>query len=273
MCWLPKLFGKKVVVTIHGLDYQRVKWGAIASFYIKLGEKNAARFADEVIVLSEHMKEYFRTAYGRETHFIPNGVNRPVLRDAKLMKEKYELEKDGYILFLGRIVPEKGLQRLLRTFKEVKTGRKLVIAGGSADTDRKFWNELRETAREDPRILFTGFVQGQLLDELYSNAYFCVFPSDLEGMSLSLLEAMSYGNSCVVSDIPEFVEVVEDHALIFQRAGADDFRRKMQMLCDDEALVKDYREGVSDFVCKKYKWDDVVVETLRLYRKVLGLRL
>ena len=167
------------------------------------------KYADEIIVLSKGAQKYFMETYGRETHFIPNGVNRPEVREAKLITDHFGLEKDSYILFLGRLVPEKGIRYLVEAFKNVKTDKKLVIAGGSSDTD-SFMEELKELAKGDDRILFTGFVQGAMLDELYSNAYVYTLPSDLEGMPLSLLEAMSYGNCCLVSDIPECAEVVED---------------------------------------------------------------
>ena len=212
--WLPKMFGKRVVVTIHGIDWQREKWqSGLGSKFIHQGEKNAAKYADEVIVLSKGVQDYFKETYDRETHFIPNGVNRPQIREAKLITDHFGLEKDSYILFLGRLVPEKGIRYLVEAFKNVKTDKKLVIAGGSSDTD-SFMEELKELAKGDDRILFTGFVQGAMLDELYSNAYIYTLPSDLEGMPLSLLEAMSYGNCCLVSDIPECAEVVEDKALI-----------------------------------------------------------
>ena len=120
------------------------------------------KFADEIIVLWEGVQKYFMDTYGRETKFIPNGVNRPVLRNAELIKEKFDLEKDGYLLFLGRLVPEKGFRYLIEAFKQVKTDKKLVIAGGSSDTD-EFANELKELAKNDSRIIFTGFVQGQML--------------------------------------------------------------------------------------------------------------
>lgn len=206
------MFGKRVVVTIHGIDWQREKWqSGLGSKFIHQGEKNAAKYADEVIVLSKGVQDYFNETYGRETHFIPNGVNRPQIREAKLITDHFGLEKDSYILFLGRLVPEKGIRYLVEAFKNVKTDKKLVIAGGSSDTD-SFMEELKELAKGDDRILFTGFVQGAMLDELYSNAYIYTLPSDLEGMPLSLLEAMSYGNCCLVSDIPECAEVVEDNA-------------------------------------------------------------
>ena len=200
-------------LTSAGIDWQREKWqSGLGSKFIHQGEKNAAKYADEVIVLSKGVQDYFKETYGRETHFIPNGVNRPQIREASLITDKFGLKKDSYILFLGRLVPEKGIRYLVEAFKNVKTDKNLVIAGGSSDTDT-FMAELKELAKGDDRILFTGFVQGAMLDELYSNAYIYTLPSDLEGMPLSLLEAMSYGNCCLVSDIPECAEVVEDKAL------------------------------------------------------------
>ncbi|MBS6935614.1 MAG: glycosyltransferase family 4 protein [Clostridium sp.] len=265
MLWLPKLFGKKCIATIHGLDHQRAKWGKFASTYIMLGEKCAAKFADEIIVLSEGVRQYFQDQYHRETRFIPNGVNRPTLRDAQMIKERYGLEKDEYILFLGRLVPEKGIQYLIQAFRQVHTNKKLVIAGGSSDTD-EFANELKELASGDERIIFTGFVQGQLLDELYSNAYLYTLPSDLEGMPLSLLEAMSYGNCCLVSDIAECTEVVEDQALLFKKSDTEDLREKLQWSVNHADKVKEYKDKAANFICNKYSWDDVAERTLKLYQ-------
>ena len=266
-CWIPKLFGKRVINTIHGLDWDREKWrGSVASKFIRGGEKNAVKYADEIIVLSKGVQKYFMETYGRETHFIPNGVNRPEVREAKLITDHLGLEKDSYILFLGRLVPEKGIRYLVEAFKNVKTDKKLVIAGGSSDTD-SFMEKLKELAKGDDRILFTGFVQGAMLDELYSNAYIYTLPSDLEGMPLSLLEAMSYGNCCLVSDIPECAEVVEDKALIFKKSDVEDLREKLQDACDHPEMVMKMKNQAADFICEKYNWDEVVKETMKLYRR------
>ena len=265
MLWLPKLFKKRCIATIHGLDWQRAKWGGFATKYIKFGEKVAVKYADEIIVLSKGVQDYFLKTYGRNTVFIPNGVNKPIVTEANLVKRKWGLEKDSYLLFLGRLVPEKGVQYLIEAFQKVQTDKKLVIAGGSSDTE-EFMKQLKKMSQNDNRIIFTGFVQGEMLDELYSNAYLYILPSDLEGMPLSLLEAMSYGNCCLTSDIAECTEVVEDRAIVFKKSNIKDLREKLQIICDDENLVQGYKDKAADFICKKYSWDDVVKRTLALYR-------
>lgn len=265
MLWLPKLFGKRCVATIHGLDHQREKWNKLASTYIMLGEKCAVKFADEIIVLSESVQNYFEDIYGRKTRFIPNGVKKIEIKSAGLITEKYGLTKDSYILFLGRLVPEKGIRYLIEAFKDVQTDKKLIIAGGSSDTD-EFANELKELAKGDERIIFTGFVQGQELEELYSNAYIYTLPSDLEGMPLSLLEAMSYGNCCIVSNISECTEVVEDKAMIFKKSDVSDLKIRLEEACNQSEMVKVLKNQATEFICSKYNWDKIVQETLNLYR-------
>ena len=265
MLWLPKIFGKRCVATIHGLDHRRAKWGRFARAYIMLGEKCAMRFADEVIVLSCGVQEYFRDTYGRETVLIPNGVTRPENREAEEITEAYGLKKDDYILFLGRLVPEKGITYLIDAFKAVQTSKKLVIAGGSSDTEA-FARELKEQAAGDERILFTGFVQGRILEELYSNAYIYTLPSDLEGMPLSLLEAMSYGNCCVTSDIEECAAVTEDYGLTFPGGDVRKLAEVLQSLCDSPETVARFKSRSAEFITAKYSWDDVTKKTLELYQ-------
>lgn len=267
MLWLPKLFGKKVVATIHGLDWQRAKWGNFASRVLKLGEKMAAKHADEVIVLSQSMQEYFRKEYGRETVFIPNGINKPELVPAEEITEKWGLRKDEYILFLARIVPEKGVHYLIEAFSQIQTDKKLVIAGGSSHSN-EYANQITEMAQHDPRVVLTHFVQGRKLEELYSNAYCFVLPSDVEGMAISLLEAMSYGNCCIVSNIPENMEVVGEYALSFEKGNVASLKQTLEMVISNTELVNQYKSESQSYICGRYDWDAVAEKTLQLYEKV-----
>lgn len=258
--FIPKLFKKKVVVTVHGLDWMRGKWGRFASWYIKCGEKNAVRFADDIIVLSHSMQDYFKNQYGRNTTYIPNGVNKPQILEANEITDKWGLEKDSYVLFLGRLVPEKGVHYLIEAFKGIEN-KKLVIVGEGSDS-KEYEDDLKKTANN---VIFTGFQDGRVLEELYSNAYLYCLPSDVEGMPLSLLEAMSYGNCCLTSDIAECTEVVEDKAVVFRKGNIDDLREKLKMLCENTEIVQKYKDEARKYILDKYNWDHVLYKTLNLY--------
>ncbi len=267
MMWIIKWFSnKKIIATIHGLDWQRAKWGGFATKYIKFGEKMAVKYADEIIVLSENVKKYFKDNYNRKTVFIPNGVNKPDIIDTNVISRKYDLKKDDYVLYLGRIVPEKGIHYLIEAFSKIKTNKKLVIAGGASDTD-SYYSEIKEMAKKDDRIILTGFVQGEELQELFSNAYIYCLPSDLEGMPLSLLEAMSYSNCCLTSNIDECSEVLEDKGVTFEKGNINDLSEKLNDLIKNKNKVKEYKENAQEFILNKYNWDDVTDKTLNLYKK------
>ena len=261
--------GIRTVATIHGLDWQRAKWGRFASTYLKFGERTAAKCADEVIVLSQNMQEYFKNTYGRDTRFIPNGIERKQPVAAQEITNKYGLHKDDYMLFLGRIVPEKGVHYLIEAFRRLDTDKKLVIAGGSSDS-AEYYEQIKQMAAQDPRIILTGFVQGRMLQELYSNAYIYVLPSDLEGMPMSLLEAMSYGNCCLTSDIAECTEVVGDKAASFAHGSADALCEALRDLIQHPQKVQEYKDQAADFITGKFSWDSVVDQTLALYEGKKG---
>lgn len=263
MLWIPHIFRKRKIVTIHGLDWQRSKWGGFATKYIKFGEKCAVKYADEIIVLSKGVKEYFKDTYNRETVFIPNGVNKPEIKEAKIITKKYGLKKDDYILFLARIVPEKGLDYLIDAYSELKTDKKLVIAGGASHTN-DYLEHIKDKVKNNENIIMTGFVQGEELDELYSNCYLYCLPSDIEGMPISLLEAMSYGCNCLVSDIEENTQVVEKYATTFKKSDIKDLKKQLEKCI--KGTNRKEAKVLQEYILKKYDWDDVVKKTEKLYR-------
>lgn len=267
LLWLPKLLGTRCVVTIHGLDWQRAKWGGFATKTILMGERIAARYADEIIVLSKNVQTYFRETYGRETHYIPNGIDRPAYRAPKEIKEIYGLTGRDYIMTLSRVVPEKGIHYLIEAYKGVQTDKRLVIVGGPGGAGN-YYEEIAQMAAEDPRIIMTGFCGGTRLEEFLSNMYLFCLPSDLEGMSISLLEAMSYGQACLVSDIDENTEVTGTdgaHAATFRKGDVEDLRRVLQDLVDHEDKVLAQRETAQDYICSKYSWDTMTEGNAALY--------
>ena len=272
-CNFLKKFGKigskkrskmpKIIVTIHGLDWQRDKWGGFATKVLLRGEKQAVKYADEIIVLSKNNQKYFMNRYNKKTIFIPNGANLPNLAEANIIKEKWNLENNNYILFLARIVPEKGLHYLVEAWKqallEIKTSKKLVIAGDSSHTN-DYLKEIDFMCANDDSIIRTGFVSGKVLEELYSNAYLYVLPSDIEGMPMSLLEALSYGNRCLVSDIPENMDIINENCFSFKKANVADLKEKLVYI-----LRYNYLERCKSYI--KYQWEEVVDKTIEVYEE------
>jgi len=262
MLIIPHIFGIKTVVTVHGLNYKTPKWNGFGAKYIKFGEKIVAKYADEVIVLSQEIENYIMREYGRKTNYIPNGVTLSQIRKPQVIKYKYGLNKNEYILFLSRIVPGKGLEHLIEAYSRIDTNKKLVIAGGSSYAN-DFYNKISAMAEKDNRVIFTGFVHGEVLDELYSNAFLFVFPSEAEGMPMCLLEAMSYNCKCLVSDIPENVEVVKQYAKTFKVGDVESLKQSIEEML----LVNGNNEiETREYIRKKYNWDNMVNWTKELYK-------
>ncbi len=267
-CWLPRLLGKKVVVTIHGLDHMRQKWGIFASAYIMQGERAAVRHANSIIVLSKGVQTYFLEKYGRKTVLIPNGIDPAEIRPAFEITKQFGLTSREYILFLGRLVPEKGIHYLIRAYQMLRTDKKLVIVGGTSDTD-DYVRQLYTMAGDTSSIIFTGFQEGIIMEELYSNAYLYVLPSDLEGMPLTLLEAMNFGCCCVTSDIGECSDVLNGCGFTFPRGNVEALRETLQDLCDHPQKAEAHRDKARRVVSTKYTWQEITLQTDELYRKLL----
>lgn len=261
---LAKHAGIRTIATIHGLDWQRAKWGKLASTYIKMGERAAATKADGLVVLSKSAQSYFQDVYGRTATFIPNGIEPKRPRPVNQIKDKWGLDEGSYLLYLGRLVPEKRPELLIEAFKELDTDKSLVIAGGGSDTS-EYEASLREAAQGDNRIVFTGFVNGEPLEELYSNCYAYVLPSDVEGMPMSLLEAMAYGCCCVTSDIPECADVLAGDGVTFGKGSADSLRAALRDLLADAGRAGALGTAAKAHVEKTYNWDSVVERTLAVY--------
>lgn len=266
-CFFLWMLGKhkntKVVVTIHGLDHLRSKWSKIGSHILRKAERSAVKHADEIIVLTQVEKSYFKNRYNRDTILIPNGVKKATLIKPDIILNKYNLHKDDYILFLGRIVPEKGVHYLLEAWKRVKeqinTDKKLVIAGSESHS-QEYYDKIVKTSKEMDSVILTGFVEGQELQELYSNAYLYVLPSDIEGMAMSLLEAMSYGNTCLVSNIPENLEVIDEGCFVFEAGNVDRLRHQIKKIIN---LNLKTHENIK----LPYNFEEVTKMTEEVYKK------
>jgi len=277
---IAKIFRKRCVATIHGLDWQRAKWGGFATRFLKFGEKMAAKHADEVIVLSKGVQEYFRSTYNRETVLIPNGIERPEIRKPELIEKEYGLKGQDYILFLARLVPEKAAHTLMEAYQKSGVKIPLVVAGGSSHSD-EYEEEIKTLCKninDNPdtkgKIIMTGFVQGQKIQELYSNCLCYVLPSEIEGMPLSLLEAMSYGKLCITSDISENTDVTGGYGMSFPVGDVEKLSQLLKQIEEQGAGLYDtaqYKpEIIADSVLERFSWNDVVERTVNIYESVNG---
>lgn len=262
---LAHLFGKRTVATVHGLNWRVDKWGSFASRYLKLGEKVLARYADEVVTLSEEMHQYFLDTYGRDTALVKNAISLIPQTDDRLLREAYGLEKGSYILYIGRLSPEKGPQDLVAAYKRVGLSQKLVIAGEMPDND--FGRELTALIDDDDNIVLPGFVSGDTMHALYSNCALYVLPSHTEGLALTLLEAMSCGANCLVSDIVENTAVLGDFGHAFAVSNIDDLARALRETVDDTRLPEAVDAQMAH-VREHYSYDRVIDEMMTIYRKV-----
>ena len=273
LSWLPRLTGQNVVVTVHGLDFMRAKWGGLASAILKAGAWTAIHCPQSTIVVSRTLQKYYRESAKKESFWIPNGVNPPQLRELDAMK-RFGLKKNRYILSLGRLVPEKGIHYLISAFRALDGDIQLVIAGGGMLEDG-YERSLKDLAAGDKRIVFTGPIYGQDKDEAFSNALLFALPSDLEGMPIAMLEAMSYGCPMLSSDIPECAEVFTDPKIplnspiceSFKAGNIPSLQAALKRMLGSENL-SEMGQRARQYVLNEYQWDDVADKTLDVYSRL-----
>jgi glycosyltransferase involved in cell wall biosynthesis len=264
--FIPRMFGKKTVVTVQGLDWQREKWGLFARWFLKVCESMSIKFPNSTTVVSRFLQSYYTEKYGRVPYCVPNGVNMPVKRVAEEIL-KYGLKPGRYILFVGRLSPEKNCHLLIDAYKKLDTDVKLVFAGGNAHKDRYVMDVMKN---ENGNIRFLGYVSGRPLEELLSNALIFVLPSTIEGISIALLEAMSYGNCVLVSDIPENIEAVQDAGFSFRSGDVDELEHMLKFLLENDSIREQAGERAERLVREKYLWSILIRDIENVYYTTLA---
>jgi glycosyltransferase involved in cell wall biosynthesis len=262
----------KLVLTVHGLDGDRAKWGGMARSVLKTAEWLSARVPHETIVVSRDLKRHYLARHGRSTTYIPNGVDAPTYRPPAEISSRFGLERHGYILFVGRLVPEKAPDLLMRAFRRVPSNLRLVVAGGSSFTDR-YVESLKGQAARNSRVVFTGYVYDSLLEELYSNAAMFVLPSSLEGLPLTLLEAASYGIPVVASDIPPHAEVIGTPGpgkRLFPSGDEGALASTIEGVLRDLPAERAGAQALPLGILRRYRWDEAVEATLHTYRRLVA---
>ncbi|MDD5595390.1 MAG: glycosyltransferase family 4 protein [Candidatus Omnitrophica bacterium] len=258
--FLPRLFGKKIVVTIHALDWKRKKWPFFAKFFLWLCQFSALYFAHKTIVVSEGMAKKFAP----RVIYIPGGVNLAQSRSGSL-PDYPGFKKAKFLLFAGRITEEKGIEYLIKAFQEIKSDFQLVIAGEAVYAD-KYLNYLKNIAGEN--TFFIGSVKAGTLEALYDQAYLVVFPSEIEGLSLALLEAASFGKCIVASDIAEFKEVLGKAGVYFQKGNYLGLKKELGYLLEHPEVVKE-RGRETKKIAAGYNWDNIVESLGKVYDQLL----
>jgi glycosyltransferase involved in cell wall biosynthesis len=265
LIWLVKIFKPrtKIVFTFHSKCYQNKKWGVLGKIYLILGEKMSCFLADEIIVVSRGLKKYVESKYNRKANYIPNGVNLPDKIKADEIIKKWGLKKNSYILSVSRLVKNKGIEYLIEAFKSIKTEKKLVIVG-----DGLYEKYLKDLAKGDDRIIFTGKQGGKILQELFSNTSLFVQSSEAEGLSISLLEAISYQIPILISDIEANVKVMGEDYFNFKNKNVEDLKSKLNLfISDKEGLALDKKiKMVYNRLLSEYNWDGVAKETFDVYK-------
>jgi glycosyltransferase involved in cell wall biosynthesis len=274
---IPRLFGKNVVSTIHRLDWETDKWGRIAKAFLKFGELISARIPQKTLVVSQDLKQYIKNKYNRETIHIPHGIDLPKHRKPELIRKKFGLKGNDYILFMGRLTPEKRVDWLISSFQALSIALaldniRLVVAGGSSAT-LDYVRKLKEMSNNDPRIIFTGYVTGIEKEELLGNALIFSLPSHLEGFPIVILEAKSYGICCLVSDIPPHREAINSgiDGLLFDSEDAADLTSKLQSLIRDPELAKKMGKNAYQTIKKRPDWREAAEKLIKVYQEMGGI--
>lgn len=264
---IHRLLGTKTVVQGHGLEWKRARWGIPGRLFHKSLEYSSVKLNNKISVVSKVQKDYLMDKYGIDSTYIPTGINVPKVLKPDLIKE-YKLKGNDYILFAARLVEEKGVHYLIEAYNKLNTNIKLVIAGDAPYED-KYKSMLKKLANNNKSIIFTGFVKGKFLEELFSNAYLFVLPSEIEGLSTALLEAMSYGNCCLVSDIAENREALCDNGYTFKNMDSDDLAKKISHIINHPEEINDVKAKAKAHVEKHYLWDDIADKYEQFYKSLL----
>ena len=263
---LAKLMGLKVVITHHGPDYNRAKWGFMAKAILRLGERLGCNFANQVIAISSEIRTHIKKEFNKDAHLVPNGVDIPQLSRSTDYIESLGLTPNRYFLAVGRFVPEKGFDDLVKAFANLKTDWKLVIAG-DADHQTPYSEQLKLKAKNNKNIVLTGFIQGDALNEVYSHAGLFVMPSYHEGLPIVLLEALSYGIKALISDIEPNKEIRLDTDMYFPVGNIEVLAAKMQEFMNTP-LTKEEKIKQISMVAERYDWGKIADKTLQVYKQV-----
>jgi len=265
---LARLLGLKVVVTHHGPDYDRQKWGQFAKWALRMGERFGMRWSNQRIVISSVICQLVQDKHGKSSVLIPNGVTLPTIPEATDALLPFGLTPGKYVLLVSRLVPEKRHMDLIDAFKMAKLeGWKLALVGASDHPDA-YTKSVLAKASETQNVVCTGLQTGQSLEQLYAHAGMFVLPSSHEGLPIALLEAVSYGLHIIASDIPPNVEVGLDPTSYFELGNCTELTALIESAAGTKNKNED-RERKRDWVTSKFDWLRISERTSKLYQDLI----
>lgn len=286
LAWLPRILNPKIkiVATVHSADWNHQKWNFFARLMLRLGANFACRFAHETIAVGRELQKHCLVKHNADATYIPNGVGRPLEdpENPNNVLENFKLIPNQYLLVVSRLVKHKGVHYLIDAFKKVKDhskdqNLKLVIVGSTAFTEdyQQFLYKLTEH-RDD--IIFTGIQTGANLDSLFRHAYLYCQPSESEGLSLSVLEAMSYGKTVLLSDIPENIQIITGNSSTgsvgfdFKNKDILDLTSKIELLLNNPKIVNEVGAKARHYVNLYFNWEEIVARTEKIYKNIVLIK-
>jgi glycosyltransferase involved in cell wall biosynthesis len=258
-----RLCGKRVFVGQDGVDWKREKWPWYGKLYLYISAMITAYVPNDVIIDNIFSKDFFEKRFKKKFSFIPYGSEVPEVDDDDAILKKLGLTPGEYFLFVGRFIPDKGLHYLIPAFEQVKTGKKLVLVGGSPNPS-EYEKKIQET--KDERILFPGYVYGDDTVRLMKNAYAYIQPSDVEGLSPVILMVMGLGTPLICSDIPENLYIVRDHATTFKKGSTDDLRIQLQFALEHPDVIRQLADAGAPSVRKRFNWGTITDQHIELFQ-------
>lgn len=258
-----RLFGKKVFISQDGIDWNREKWPWYAKLYLIMSSFITAYFVNQVIFDNIYARELFEKKFKKKFEFIPFGSEVPAFDEDDAILKKLGLTKGEYFLFIGRIIPDKGLHYLIPAFQQLTTDKKLLIVGGSPNPS-DYENRIRST--DDPRILFPGYIYGTDTFVLMKNAYCYIQPSDVEGLSPVVLNVMGLGTPIICSDIQENLYAVDDTATLFKKGDMESLRDRLQYSLESRDDILQNARRAQERALSKFNWNQVALDHQKIFR-------
>jgi glycosyltransferase involved in cell wall biosynthesis len=262
--WIPRVFGKKTVINIDGLEWKRQKWNQFGSFYLKLSESLSGKLCNEVVTDSRAIQRYYKNAYGRDSCFIAYGADIRKIKDENVLR-RFGLKKNNYFLQVCRLDPENNAHIVIREFAKIKTEMPLVILG-SAPYSAKYIESLKKIS--DRRVRFLGGVYGYNYNVIRSNPFCYIHAHEVGGTNPALLEALAAGNCVLVLDVPYNLEVIGDVGLSFSKEEGS-LAKRLQSLVDNPELANPFKHMAVERIREFYTWDKVIDQYERLFFRLL----